>query len=94
MANVRKHVVISGMVQGVFFRSNAMEIARSLDLSGWVRNTWDGRVEIVLEGEESAVEKMLQWCRKGPPSSRVTNVDVTNEKYTGEFDSFNIEYSL
>ena len=51
-------------------------------------------MEAVLEGEESAVEKMLEWCRKGPPSCRVTNVDVMPEKYTGEFDSFSIEYSL
>ncbi len=92
MANIRKHVVISGMVQGVFFRSYARETALGLGLGGWVRNRRDGRVEAVFEGEVSAVERMIEWCRMGPPQSRVSGVDVTSEAYTGEFGSFSIEY--
>ncbi|MFQ5952403.1 MAG: acylphosphatase [Candidatus Omnitrophota bacterium] len=92
MANIRKHVLIGGLVQGVFFRSYTVDRARSLGLTGWVKNRWDGRVEAVFEGEETAVDSMVEWCRKGPPSSNVGNVDITSEKYTGEFSSFYVEY--
>jgi acylphosphatase len=92
MSNVRKHVLIDGMVQGVFFRSDTVEMARSLGLCGWVKNTADGRVEAVFEGEESAVERMVKWCHRGPASASVGGVDVASEKYTGEFDTFYVEY--
>ncbi|MGB2599732.1 MAG: acylphosphatase [Candidatus Omnitrophota bacterium] len=92
MANIRKHVLISGMVQGVFFRSDTREMARSLGMTGWVRNCWDGRVEAVFEGEESMVDHAVEWCRKGPPSAHVNKIDVTTEKYTGQFDTFDITY--
>jgi acylphosphatase len=92
MVNVRKHVLISGMVQGVFFRYETRERAQSLGLTGWVRNCRDGRVEAVFEGAESAVEDMVEWCRKGPASAHVSKVDIASEKHTGEFDSFNVTY--
>ncbi len=84
--------MISGMVQGVFFRAHTREMAWSLGLTGWVRNRPDGAVEAVFEGEESAVEEMVQWCRSGPSLASISNVDVISEKYTGEFDSFRIAY--
>ncbi|MDZ7700501.1 MAG: acylphosphatase [Deltaproteobacteria bacterium] len=86
------HVMISGRVQGVFFRAETREKARRLGLTGWVRNTRDGRVEAVFEGDAHAVEKMLRWCEKGPPSSRVEKVDADYAQYTGEFDSFSVRY--
>ncbi len=86
--NVRVHVFVSGKVQGVFFRSSTKDKADELGLSGWVRNLPDGRVETVFEGEEERVEKMVEWCRKGPEYARVTDVEVTPELYKGEFSGF------
>ena len=90
--NIRAHVVVSGMVQGVFFRSYAREMAESLDITGWILNRWDGNVEAVFEGDKPSVEKMVDWCRKGPPSARVEDVEVSLEDYKGEFDRFSITY--
>jgi acylphosphatase len=72
---VRLHVLIAGRVQGVGFRYSCEEEAESRGLAGWVRNLPDGRVETVFEGPRGDVEEMLAWCRKGPPASRVTNVE-------------------
>ncbi len=93
MKDARAHVVISGMVQGVFFRSYTQEMARSLGLTGWVMNRWDGNVEAVFEGEKKDVDRMVEWCYKGPPSARVEDVDVKNERYKGEYDTFSVKYS-
>ena len=92
MANIRKHVLISGMVQGVFFRTYAQERARSLGVTGWVKNRWDGKVEAVFEGEESIVDMMVKWCQEGPSSAHVSDINITSENYTGEFDTFYIEF--
>ncbi|MGB2878942.1 MAG: acylphosphatase [Candidatus Omnitrophota bacterium] len=92
MSNARKHVLISGMVQGVFFRSYAQERAQGLGVTGWVKNRWDGKVEAIFEGEKSAVDMMVKWCHEGPPSAHVSDVDAVTENYTGEFDSFNVEF--
>lgn len=90
MPLVRRHVFISGKVQGVYFRVYTRDEATRLGLTGWVRNRRDGRVEAVFEGEESAVEEMLSRCRKGPPASRVDKVEVIEEPYAGEFKDFTI----
>ncbi|WP_245574439.1 acylphosphatase [Desulfovirgula thermocuniculi] len=87
---MRRHVFISGKVQGVYFRVYTRDEAARLGLTGWVRNRRDGRVEAVFEGEESAVEEILAWCRKGPPASRVDKVEVVEEPYTGEYKDFTI----
>ncbi len=84
MPRVRARVVISGKVQGVFFRASAEDEARSRGLAGWVRNRPDGQVEAVFEGEQAAVEAMIAWCRRGPPAARVTGVTVTWEEPRGE----------
>ena len=86
----RVHVVISGRVQGVFFRANTGAKADELGLTGWVKNTPDGNVEAVFEGEEGAVEEMLSWCHKGPALAKVTKVSATTEAFTGEFSKFSI----
>ena len=86
----RAHVLVSGKVQGVYYRSYAVDMASKLNLTGWVRNRFDGRVEAVLEGEEGAVRKMLEWCGRGSPSARVDGVEVRWEKATGEFPDFRI----
>jgi acylphosphatase len=72
----RAHVRVEGHVQGVFFRSEARERARSLGLSGWVRNLPDGAVEAVFEGEREAVESLVRWCERGPRGARVDDVRV------------------
>lgn len=86
----RYHLWISGRVQGVFFRANTWNQARSLGLAGWVRNLPDGRVETVFEGEELDAEAMLRWCRQGTPPARVANVEVIEEAATGEMADFEI----
>ncbi|NMD04324.1 MAG: acylphosphatase [Deltaproteobacteria bacterium] len=88
----RIHVLISGKVQGVFFRAEIQRAAMDLNLTGWVRNLPDGRVETVFEGEDTNVDKMLAWCHHGPPAARVQEVIIDVHTYTGEFRNFNITY--
>lgn len=87
---IRAHVIFEGRVQGVFFRANTQECASSLGLVGWVRNTRDGNVEAVFEGEEEAVRKAIDWCEKKQPYAKVTSKTVTPSEPTGEFSSFEI----
>lgn len=68
--------VVDGRVQGVYYRASTQEQARALGLRGWVRNLPDGRVELRAQGTRDRVEALIAWCRKGPPSARVTSVDV------------------
>ena len=88
----RAHVFVSGRVQGVFFRSETKHRADRHDVKGWVRNLPDDRVEAVFEGEKEDVEALIDFCKHGPYGARVTNVDLTWENYTGEFDKFKIKY--
>lgn len=88
----RAHVIISGRVQGVFFRAHTRETAIALDLTGWVRNLFDGSVEAVFEGEDLNVQEMLEWCKKGPPHAIVKHIESTEEPCTGEFRDFRITY--
>jgi acylphosphatase len=83
MTVIRARAVISGRVQGVFFRAEARARARSLGLAGWVRNLPDGNVEAVFEGLEEQVRSMLRWCEEGPSGARVDAVDVTWEHPAG-----------
>jgi acylphosphatase len=86
----RCHVWISGRVQGVFFRANTVKTARSLGLTGWVRNRADGRVEAVFEGDDDSAEAMLAWCRTGTPPARVDHLEALEERATGTFADFEI----
>lgn len=69
-------VLVRGVVQGVFFRQSLRREAEAAGVRGWVRNRSDGRVEAHLEGSAAAVEALVAWCRHGPPSAVVTDVDV------------------
>lgn len=89
---VRAHVVISGIVQGVFFRVETQQAAQKYGVNGWVRNRRDGTVEAVIEGERSRVESMLDWCRTGPPRAVVDNVAVEWEEHTGEMADFRVSH--
>jgi acylphosphatase len=88
----RSHVIVSGDVHGVGFRALTQHRAKKLKVSGWVRNNPDGTVEAVFEGEDHSVNDMIEWCKKGPPTSYVENVEVTEEKFSGEFKTFEIVY--
>jgi acylphosphatase len=90
---VRAHVLVSGRVQGVFFRSETKRKADNHDVKGWVRNLPDGKVEAVFEGEEEKVKALIEFCKRGPPGARVTSVDLTWENYTGEFGGFTTRYA-
>jgi acylphosphatase len=85
---VRAHVLVSGMVQGVFFRSETRRMARQCSVTGWVRNLPDGRVEAVFEGEKKNVEKMVEFCKKGPSSARIASTEISLENCTDEFNDF------
>jgi acylphosphatase len=87
----RLHLWVSGRVQGVFYRASTAQLARQLGLTGWVRNLPDGRVEIVAEGEAESLQKLLSWCRLGPPAAQVDSLAVEEEAYTGEFSEFSIQ---
>jgi acylphosphatase len=80
----RAEVTVHGMVQGVFFRVETRDRARSLGLSGWVTNAPDGTVRAVFEGDDERVESMVDWCRRGPSGASVDEVDVSWAEAEGE----------
>jgi acylphosphatase len=91
MEYIRAHVFVEGRVQGVYFRASTKEVAYELKLTGWVKNCKDGRVEAVFEGAKDNVEKVVEWCKRGPLGANVTHVEVNAEHVTGEFDAFMID---
>jgi len=86
------HVIISGRVQGVWFRASTKQKAEQLGITGWVRNTAEGNVEAIFEGEEDLVKKMIDWCHRGPPSAQVRHVNVKNQPSTNGFEGFSVRY--
>jgi acylphosphatase len=80
----RTRVVVSGRVQGVFFRATCARLARRAGLAGTVRNLDDGRVEAIFEGDDQAVDRLVAWCGRGPDHAHVEDVDVTPEDPVGE----------
>ena len=92
MSTVRAHVMIRGIVQGVYFRAHTRDEARACNVTGWVKNRSDGGVEAVFEGPEEDVKKVIAWCHKGPAWAQVTDVHVDWQDYTGEFKKFFINY--
>lgn len=89
---VRVRIIVSGIVQGVFFRLNTMKKAHEFGVTGWVKNRRDGTVEVLCEGTDQDVQLMVDWCAKGPEGSFVSKTAVTQEKFTGEFETFQIVY--
>ena len=87
----RAHLVVTGRVQGVFFRAETAGTARRLGLCGWVMNRADGAVEAVFEGEKESVESAIEWARVGPGAARVQDVDVTWEEPAG-VQGFSVRY--
>ena len=91
-SKVRAHVVVTGRVQGVYFRYATREEANMRGVKGWVRNLREGGVEAVFEGEKTKVDEILDFCHYGPPEAKVSSVKVTWGVYTGEFKVFSIRY--
>lgn len=88
----RCNVLISGNVQGVFFRSTVQHLATATGVSGWVKNLPDGKVEAVLEGDRASIDHMLGFMRDGPPGAEVTNVKVSWQDYKGDLSGFQIRF--
>jgi acylphosphatase len=90
MQRARVHCTVSGRVQGVAFRASTQHQARLLGLTGWVRNRADDTVEILAEGERTALQQLVDWCHEGPPAARVTRVEVHWSVYAGDLTEFDI----
>lgn len=90
--NKRVRVIVFGRVQGVNFRHYTRKTAQLLGVSGWVRNLADGSVEGCFEGEASAVDAAVEWCRSGPDSARVDRLELAEEPFAGDFDGFQIRF--
>ncbi len=84
-----QYVIIKGKVQGVFFRASAKKTAVRLKITGWVRNTNTGNVELVAQGEAGNVEEFISWCRKGPEDARVESVTIEHAEKQ-DFSTFQI----
>ena len=82
---VRRHLKVSGRVQGVFYRETLRRLAVEKGVGGWARNTRDG-VDAVLEGPKDVIDELIQWCRTGPPQAVVIHVQVDDEEPTGAAD--------
>lgn len=90
MALKQLQLVVRGRVQGVYFRASAQREARRLGVSGWVKNRNDGSVEILAEGEETAIRELYGWAQKGPSAARVERVETRWRSYTGDHSEFRI----
>lgn len=92
MAKQRIRIFVSGKVQGVFFRQALKVMAKKNNVTGWVKNLKDGRVEAVLEGDVEKVSRLVEWSHGGPANARVEDVEIINEKFSDEFTQFDVLY--
>ena len=90
MSQKRVHIFVKGKVQGVYFRQGMKDIAEKKNVTGWVRNLQDKRVEAVLEGKDTNVNSVIEWSHMGPPNAIVDAVEIMNENYMGNFSKFEI----
>ncbi len=88
----RAHLIIKGIVQGVFYRAFTRDIATQLGLKGWARNLPNGNVEALFEGDKEEVEQAIRQCSMGPPGSRVDGIDVEWKDYQGDLKDFQVRY--
>jgi acylphosphatase len=92
MNTTAKHIVVKGKVQGVFFRKQAKQKADELHITGWVRNTDSGYVEMLAQGTDDAMSQFLEWCKEGPPKAEVSDVQVNQAWPNPSFKNFSIAY--
>lgn len=90
MAVIKKHLIVSGRVQGVGFRAFVLRNAKKLGIKGWVKNTYNGDVEAVICGNKTAIDQMLSQIRKGPRWASVDRIKVISNNTEEEFDQFKI----
>ena len=90
MSQKRWTMLVSGRVQGVYYRAATEKAATTLGVTGYALNLPDGRVEVVAEADKSTLEQFHQWCLEGPPAARVDGIDLTESAATGEFARFAI----
>ena len=83
-----RHLVVRGRVQGVGYRDAAVQAAFTLGVTGWVRNRSDATVEAHVQGEAEAVDRFVEWCRRGPPLARVSGVDASDAAFDGSLGDF------
>jgi acylphosphatase len=89
---IAARVRVSGRVQGVGFRYSTQREAKRRGITGWVRNEYDGSVQVECEGEEADVKQFVGWLKKGPPGAHVTHADVKKLPYKGVYSSFTVEF--
>ncbi len=87
-----KHILVKGKVQGVFFRKNTKQVAEALTVAGWIKNTEEGNVEIFAQANKDAIEKLIDWCRHGPPKANVEGVEIKDAAIDDSICNFSIEY--
>ncbi len=92
MSDKRIRIIVTGKVQGVFFRQALKVMAKKNDIFGWVKNLKDGRVEAVLEGDEEKISRIVEWAHGGPANAIVEDVEIRNEKFISEFSKFDVLY--
>jgi len=92
MSKQRIRIFVSGKVQGVFFRQALKVMAKKNNVTGWVKNLKDGRVEAVLEGDLEKVSRLVEWSHGGPANARVEDVEIINEKFLDEYTQFDVLY--
>lgn len=89
---IRAHIIVRGKVQGVYFRQNAQRICKEYGVTGWVLNANDGSVEAILEGSKNSVEDAISWFKVGPSNAHVEKIELSYDKYSGEFQDFKVSY--
>jgi acylphosphatase len=92
MSNKRVRLIVTGRVQGVFFRQSLKAKAIQNNIFGWVKNLQDGRVETILEGNKENIRILVEWAHSGPANAIVENVEIHNEKFDDEFRKFDVLY--
>ena len=92
MVKQRTHILVTGKVQGVFFRQATKDVAIKNNVNGWVKNLENSQVEILLEGEETDVNLVVDWCRLGPANSRVDKIEINQQIFVGELLNFEVLY--
>ena len=92
MIKQRIHILVTGKVQGVFFRQATKVVAIKNNVTGCIKNLENGQVEIILEGDEKNVNSVVDWCRHGPANSRVDEIEINNQKFSNQFLEFEVRY--
>ena len=92
MVKQRVHILVTGKVQGVFFRQATKVIAIKNNVTGWVKNLEDTKVEILLEGDAQNVNSLVDWCHNGPANSRVDEIKIAQQDFLGQYSNFQVLY--